>query len=79
MEFLPGENAAALGLSGRETLTIHLPAEFKPRERITVSAERSDGAAIRFQVLSRLDTPVDIAYYLHGGVLKFVLRKLVQS
>jgi len=79
LEYLPGEHAESLGLTGHESFTIHIPQEFAPRQHIAVTAEHPNGSARQFSVVSRLDTPVDIAYFVHGGVLKFVLRKLLHS
>jgi aconitate hydratase len=46
---------------------------------LTVKATRDDGAVITFNVIARLDTPVDVEYYKNGGILPTVLRKLVRE
>jgi aconitate hydratase len=77
LEFLPGENAASLKLSGLETYAIAGIAEgLTPGKRLTVRA--TDGAATReFTVVARVDTPDDVEYYRHGGLLPYVLRGLL--
>jgi aconitate hydratase len=82
MEFLPGENAESLGLTGRERYTIEgVAATLRPRQRHTVHAQRDDGTETSFEVTSRIDTPMEVEYYKHGGILQYVLRRLctVQS
>jgi len=44
-----------------------------------VRATRPDGAQVQFQALSRIDTPVEVEYYRHGGILQFVLRKMLKG
>jgi aconitate hydratase len=78
LQFAPGESAAALRLRGEETYEIGpvagpLAAGQHPRE-VTVSA---DGR--RFTVRLRLDTPMEVEYYRHGGILQYVLRQLLAS
>ena len=74
LQFQPGESAASLGLTGRETYTIHGLAEnLSPRKRLTVvaRAEAADGGGER-----RFDGPIDVGYYQHGGILPAVLRRI---
>ena len=75
LEFLPGESAASIGLDGTETFDIDPPLE--PRARTTVHARRSDQSVIAFTAQSRLDTPVEVAYYRNGGILHYVLREFL--
>jgi aconitate hydratase len=78
LEFLPGESPEALGLDGTETFTIvGIAAGLRPGQRLTVRAVRADGADRTFQVRSRLDTPIDVEYYAHGGILPYVVRTLL--
>ena len=78
LEFLAGESCLTLGLTGNEMFDIDpLPANFKPRSNICVSATGSDGLVTKFFVRVRIDTPVEIDYYRNGGILQAVLRKLV--
>jgi aconitate hydratase len=77
LQFLPGEGAAALGLSGRESFTIHgIAAGLRPHQRLTVVARSDDGDERRFEVVARLDGAVDVEYHRHGGILQAVLRRL---
>jgi aconitate hydratase len=75
--FAPGENAAKLGLDGSESFSIKGIATIRPRQQLTVTAERSDNDPITFQVTARLDTDVDVAYFNNGGILPYVLRKII--
>jgi len=74
LQFKDGENAESLGLTGEENYS--LQAVEKPGQELTVSAAAKDGAQKKFQVLSRLDTPVELDYYRNGGILHTVLRNM---
>ncbi len=72
LEFVNGETRQSLGLTGFETITIEgMSDEMSPRATLTVKA---DGK--RFQVRSRIDTPEEMNYFRHGGILHYVLRQL---
>jgi aconitate hydratase len=75
LQFKEGENAESLGLSGEETYTVQ-PVE-QPRQLLTVTAVPEGGQEIRFEVIARLDTAVELDYYRNGGILHTVLRNLV--
>ena len=75
--FKPGENAETLGLDGSETYTIEGLADIKPRKTLKVRALKEDGKEITFEAIARLDTEVDVTYFEHGGILPYVLRKLM--
>jgi aconitate hydratase len=84
LEFLPGENAATLGLTGEEILeTVGLPAllagDLRGARQITVNYTRADGGKGSFQAKVRIDTPQEASYYQHGGILPFVLRQMLAS
>jgi aconitate hydratase len=80
MQFLPGENAASLGLTGREAYSVEMPAGGPaPRQRLAVTAADDDGRAVRFEVTSRLDGPIEVDYYRQGGILPAVLRRLARE
>lgn len=76
LQFLPGENAQQLGLTGREVYTILGIAEgLTPQKKLTVIArDPVSGSEKRFTVVANLRSEVEIAYYQHGGVLPYVLR-----
>jgi aconitate hydratase len=80
LQYEPGQTAESLGLTGRETFEIEgLEGTLKPRMRVAVKAKREDGSVLSFNVLARLDTPVDVDYYKNGGILQTVLRSLVKN
>jgi len=75
LQFLPGTGANSLGLTGREQLTIEGVADgVAPGESLTVQVRAEDGKEWTFPVIARLDSPVDLLYYEHGGILPRVLR-----
>ncbi len=74
LQFKPGENADTLGLTGEETFDIPIGNELKPRQEIEVTATRPDGSTLTFTTIARLDTPIEVDYYRHGGILHYVLR-----
>jgi len=78
--FQPGENVESLGLTGRETYDIlGISDDLQPRQTLTVTATADDGRRTTFQVIARLDTPVDVDYYKNGGILPTVLRHLIRT
>lgn len=76
LEFLPGQSREALGLDGTETFAIQIDDNVKPRQKIFVTATKSNGETVKFETLCRIDTPVEVEYYRHGGILHKVLRDL---
>jgi aconitate hydratase len=81
LQFLPGQNAASLGLTGEEVFEIARLAEalagpFAAGRRIAVKAKAPDGKEKSFDVAIRIDTPQEVQYYKHGGILQYVLRQL---
>ncbi len=77
LQFLPGESAASIGLTGREAYTVVLPAEGpSPRSHVDVVARSDEGSTRRFVAVVRLDGPIELGYYLQGGILPAVLRRL---
>ena len=78
LEFTPGETRQSLGLTGFETYDIEgLDETLHPRATLTVRAKGADGATKTFKALARIDTPEEMNYYRHGGILPYVLRQLV--
>ena len=73
-----GESRESLGLDGTETFEIDLPADIKPFAEVAVTAIRADGKAVKFKTTCRIDTPVEVDYYRHGGILHYVLRQLAR-
>jgi aconitate hydratase len=76
LQYLPGDNAASLGLTGRETFTIRGLADLRPRQEVLVEVRGEDGAERTFRAVARLDGAVDQEYFRNGGVLQTVLRRL---
>jgi aconitate hydratase len=77
LQFLQGESAQSLALTGEETIEIAgLSDDLKPRSMIEVLATKPNGDKITFKAIVRIDTPVEIDYYRNGGILPTVLRKL---
>jgi aconitate hydratase len=78
LEFTGGQTRQSLGLTGFETYDVlGLDDSLRPRATLTVRAKSSDGATKEFKVLARIDTPEEMQYYRHGGILPYVLRQLV--
>jgi aconitate hydratase len=79
LEFINGETRATHGLTGFETYDIEGVAEdMKARTVVTVRARSGDGKEKTFSAVARIDTPEEMSYYRHGGILPYVLRQLVQ-
>jgi len=80
LQFLPGEGRGSLGLNGTETFdVVGLSDALKPGQRVTVRATGPDGQAREFETLVRIDSPIEVDYYRHGGVLQYVLRGLAKN
>jgi aconitate hydratase len=78
LEFMPGENLKSLGLTGLELFDFEgLARDFEPRKKIQVTARDANGDAKRFAAVARVDTPFEVAYYRHGGILQYVLRQML--
>jgi aconitate hydratase len=78
LEFVEGATRQTLELTGFETYDIEgLSDAMRPRERLTVRARDAQGRERRFPVVTRVDTPEELAYYRHGGILLYVLRQLM--
>ena len=78
LQFKPGESAASLGLTGRESYDIAI-AGLTPRATITVRVRPADGKARDIQAVVRIDTPEELTAFRHGGILPYVLRQLVDK
>ena len=80
LQFLEGEDAASLGLTGREVFHVEgLSDPVSPRSRVTVTAEGPDRRRRRFKATVRLDSDVELDYYRNGGILPTVLRSLLRE
>jgi aconitate hydratase len=76
LQFLPGENPASLGLTGKEAFAVHGIDEAGPGRRARITATADDGRSVEFAALVRLDTAQEVLYYRHGGILPYMLRRL---
>jgi aconitate hydratase len=76
LQFLEGESAKSLGLTGRETFFVPTDDALQPLQKIRVRAVSEDGAERSFTVTCRIDTPIEIDYYRNGGILHTVLRDM---
>jgi aconitate hydratase len=80
LQFLPGENVATLGLTGTETYDITgISDGLEPHKELTVIARADDGSEKTFGVECRIDSEVELDYYRNGGVLQFVLRRMLSQ
>ncbi|AQA00220.1 aconitate hydratase 1 [Sphingopyxis sp. QXT-31] len=76
LQFQGGDTRETLGLTGDDQFTITGVAELKPRQTVTVNVTRPDGSTFSFDTLCRIDTANEVEYYMNGGILHYVLRKL---
>ena len=77
LEFKAGESRETLGLSGHEVFEITGVTSLSTRSTVHVIATSSDGSQKRFAAVARVDTPEEVAYYQHGGILTYVLRQMI--
>jgi aconitate hydratase len=80
LQFKGGENLNALGLAGFETYDVRgVSMGLKLKQELTVRAKSDDGKTKEFKVTCRIDTPAELDYYQHGGILEYVLRQLLNE
>jgi aconitate hydratase A / 2-methylisocitrate dehydratase len=77
LEFKAGETAESLGITGHESFTIEGASKLAPRAKLRVQARDDRGKERVFEVVARADTPEEVAYYRHGGILPYVLRQML--
>jgi aconitate hydratase len=78
LQFEEGQSAEVLGLTGAEKYAIRgIAAGLTPKMKLSVDVESSDGNKFTFSAIARIDSPIEIEYYRHGGILDFVLRDLL--
>ncbi|XP_061565943.1 cytoplasmic aconitate hydratase [Cololabis saira] len=75
LEFLPGQTADGLGLTGRERYTVSIPETLTPRMLVDVTLDTGKS----FQVRMRFDTDVELTYFRHGGILNYMIRKMSEN
>ncbi|MGH9727733.1 MAG: aconitate hydratase AcnA [Candidatus Acidiferrales bacterium] len=77
LEFQEGETAKSAGLTGQEIFDVEgLAEQFKPRKILRVRARDTAGKEKMFSAIARIDTPVEVTYFQHGGILQYVLRQM---
>ncbi|MBX3606381.1 MAG: aconitate hydratase AcnA [Piscinibacter sp.] len=79
LQFKPGDSWESLGLTGDETVDIGIEGELQPQRDVTLAITRNDGSRVALPVRLRIDTPIEIDYYQHGGILPYVLRQLIAA
>jgi len=78
LQFVDGVTAESLAIDGSQTFSIkRLSDTLQPGQQLTIELKTTDGKTRYFQVKVRIDTPIEIDYYRHGGILPFVLRQLL--
>jgi aconitate hydratase len=79
LQFKAGDSWEALGLTGSETVDIMLADDIKPQGDAVMTVTRADGSQLAVKLTLRIDTPIEVDYYFHGGILPFVLRQLLAA
>jgi aconitate hydratase len=79
LAFTGGQGPESLGLDGQETYAIALDDHLRPGQTIVVTASRADGSTVEFDTVARVDTPIEVEYLRHGGILHYVLRRMVSG
>jgi aconitate hydratase len=80
LQFKEHDSVQSLGLIGNETFDVlGIDAHLKPQQELTLIVTRADGSQQHIPVLCRIDTPIEVDYYKHGGILPYVLRELIHK
>jgi aconitate hydratase len=80
LQFSEGKSAESYHLDGSETYDlIGLSGNLTPRQDLMLQVKRKNGESLQIPVRSRIDTPIEVEYYKHGGILTYVLRQLIAS
>ncbi len=79
LQFADGQSVQSLGLTGREVYHVEGVSDLRPGGRVRVRAQREDGGEVAFEAVARVDTPTELEYYRHGGILQMVLRRLLAA
>jgi len=79
LQFPSGEDADSLGLDGTETIDIGVDDSLSPGQDVEVTATRTDGSVVSFAAVARVDTPIELDYLRHGGILHMVLRQMATN
>jgi len=79
LAYSSGDTAESLGLDGTEVFDFAVDDTLVPRQEVAVTATKSDGTRVEFAVVARCDTPIEVDYLRHGGILHMVLREMAQN
>lgn len=79
LQYAERETASSIGLDGTETFSVPVSNDLKAGQSILVTAKKPDGEEITFETRCRIDTPVEVEYFRHGGILHFVLREFLNT
>ncbi|MGZ5185675.1 MAG: aconitate hydratase [Caldimonas sp.] len=79
LQFKPGDSWQSLGIQGDETFDVEIIADLRPQQDATLVIHSPDGSSRSVQLTLRIDTPIEVDYYRHGGILPFVLRQLLAA
>ena len=79
LEFLEGEGPETIGIDGTEVFDIVVDDAFAPRQNVLVTATKGDGSKLTFETVARVDTPIEVEYLRHGGILHYVLRHMANA
>ncbi len=79
LTFRDGESLETFGLDGTETFDVPVADDLKPRQALTLMAMKADGSTVEVPVIVAINTPVEVEYYRHGGILNYVLRDFLQA
>jgi aconitate hydratase len=80
LQFLGSDSVDSLGITGKESFDLTgIENDIKPQQEVTLVIHRENGERKEVKVLLRIDTPIEVDYYKHGGILPFVLRQLLAA
>jgi aconitate hydratase len=79
LQFKGADSVESLRIRGDETFDVVVPRDIRPQQDLTLRITRKDGSTADVAVLCRIDTPIEVDYYRHGGILPFVLRELIAA
>jgi aconitate hydratase len=80
LQFIGNDSVDTLKITGAESFDlIGLEHDIKPQQEVTLVIKRANGQSQQVKVLLRIDTPIEVDYYRHGGILPFVLRQLLAA
>ena len=79
LQFRGSDSWQSLGLTGNESIEVKLGSEIVPQSAATLLITRADGTTKKVTLTLRIDTPIEVDYYHHGGILPYVLRQLLAA